>query len=103
MGRFYDMFYKRGEEPELSDVVRVNLPPGFAPTPAGYGALMSIDYAACEQTKARSMASLPFSVVNHRRSGSERLTNHPLAKLLSGMANEEMNRPGAHGVDGAAP
>lgn len=93
MGRFYDMFYKRGEEPELSDVVRVNLPPGFAPTPAGYGALMSIDYAACEQTKARSMASLPFSVVNHRRSGSERLTNHPLAKLLNGMANEEMTAP----------
>ena len=93
MGRFYDMFYKRGEEPELSEVVRVNLPPGFAPTPAGYGSLMSIDYAACEQTKARSMASLPFSVVNHRRIGSERLTNHPLAKLLNGMANEEMTAP----------
>lgn len=93
MGRFYDMFYKRGEEPDLSDVVRVNLPPGFAPTPAGYGALMSIDYAACEQTKARSMASLPFSVVNHRRSGSERLPNHPLAQLLNGMANEEMTAP----------
>ena len=93
MGRFYDMWYKRGEEPELSDVVRVNLPPGFAPTPAGYGALMSIDYAACEQTKARSMASLPFSVVNHRRSGSERLNNHALVKLLNGMPNEEMTAP----------
>lgn len=93
MGRFYDMWYKRGEEPDLSDAVRANLPPGFAPTPAGYGALMSIDYAACEQTKARSMASLPFSVVNHRRSGSERLPNHPLAQLLNGMANEEMTAP----------
>ena len=93
MGRFYDMWYKRGEEPDLSDVVRVNLPPGFAPTPAGYGALMSIDYAACEQTKARSMASLPFSVVNHRRSGSERLNNHALVKLLNGMPNEEMTAP----------
>ena len=93
MGRFYNMFYKRGEEPELSEVVRVNLPPGFAPTPAGYGALMSIDYAACEQTKARSMASLPFSVVNHRRSGSERLNNHALVKLLNGMPNEEMTAP----------
>lgn len=93
MGRFYNMFYKRGEEPEPSEVVRVNLPPGFAPTPAGYGALMSIDYAACEQTKARSMASLPFSVVNHRRSGSERLNNHALVKLLNGMPNEEMTAP----------
>lgn len=93
MGLFYDMWYKRGEEPDLSDVVRVNLPPGFAPTPAGYGALMSIDYAACEQTKARSMASLPFSVVNHRRSGSERLDNHALARLLNGMPNEEMTAP----------
>ena len=68
MGFFYNMFYKQGVE---RDVVRVNLPDGFAPTPAGYGALMSIDYAACEQTKARSMASLPFSVVNHRRGRSE--------------------------------
>lgn len=59
MGRFYDMFYKR--EP-VQDVVHVTLPPGFA-TPHGYGALMSIDFAACEQTKARSMASLPFSVM----------------------------------------
>ena len=87
MGFFYNMFYKQGVE---QDVVRVNLPDGFAPTPAGYGALMSIDYAACEQTKARSMASLPFSVVNHRRGGSERMPNHPLVRLLNGMPNEEM-------------
>ena len=93
MGRFYDMWYKRGEEPEISEVVRVNLPPGFSPTPAGYGALMSIDYAACEQTKARSMASLPFSIVNHRRGGSERLPKHALSRLLNGMANEEMSAP----------
>ena len=32
-------------------------------TVAGYGALMSVDYMACEQTKARSLSSLPFSVV----------------------------------------
>ena len=100
MGRFYDMFYKRGEEPELSDVVRVNLPPGFAPTPAGYGALMSIDYAACEQTKARSMASLPFSVVNHRRSGSDQPSTRE-APQRHGQRGDD--RPGAHGVDGAAP
>lgn len=86
MGRFYDMFYKR--EP-VQDVVHVTLPPGFA-TPHGYGALMSIDFAACEQTKARSMASLPFSVMQAGRDGHKRLENHPLAKILNGMANEEM-------------
>ena len=86
MGRFYDMFYKR--EP-VQDVVHVTLPPGFA-TPHGYGALMSIDFAACEQTKARSMASLPFSVMQAGRDGHKRLDNHPLAKILNGMANEEM-------------
>ena len=69
MGRFYDMFYKR--EP-VQDVVHVTLPPGFA-TPHGYGALMSIDFAACEQTKARSMASLPFSVMQAGRDGHKRL------------------------------
>ena len=89
MGRFYNWFYKRNEEPD-PNTVSVRLPPGFRPTPAGYGALMSIDYAACEQTKARSMASLPFSVVNHVKDRRERLDRHPLAKLLNGMANEEM-------------
>ena len=89
MGRFYNWFYKRNEEPD-PNTVSVHLPPGFRPTPAGYGALMSIDYAACEQTKARSMASLPFSVVNHVKDRRERLDRHPLAKLLNGMANEEM-------------
>ena len=87
MGICYDFFYKRGEEP---DAVRVNPPFGAAPSPAGYGALMSIDYAACEQTKARSLASLPVAVVGQGRGGRERLNDHPLAKLLNGTANEEM-------------
>lgn len=87
MGRFYNMFYKRGE---VDDAVRVTLPPGIR-TPAGYGALMSVDYAACEQTKARSMASLPFAVVKDGRNGTQNLSRHPLAKLLNGMANEEMS------------
>lgn len=81
------IFYPAGEP---DPVVRVDLPPGVQPTPAGYGALMSIDYAACVQTKARSMSSLPVSVVNHRRGVRERLDGHPLARLLNGMANEEM-------------
>lgn len=87
MGRFYDMFYKRGE---VDDAVRVTLPPGIR-TPEGYGALLSVDYAACEQTKCRSMASLPFAVVQEGRSGTRNLGNHPLAKLLNGMANEDMS------------
>lgn len=58
-------------------------------TVAGYGALMSVDYMACEQTKARSLSSLPFSVVS--RSGQwESFPEHPLAVLFNGMANEEM-------------
>lgn len=81
------MFYKRGE---VDDAVRITLPPGIQ-TPQGYGALMSVDYAACEQTKARSMASLPFSVVQDGRNGTRNLSRHPLAKLLNGMANEEMS------------
>lgn len=90
MGRFYNLFYKRGEDQSGNpDVVRVALPPGVA-TPAGYGALMSIDFAACVQTKARSMASLPFSVVREHRGGRENLGDHPLSVLLNGMANEEM-------------
>lgn len=91
MGFWRNLFFRQGEL-EPADTVTANIPP-VSVSPAGYGALMSIDYAACEQTKARSMASLPFSVVNHRDGGSERLTRHSLAKLLNGMANEEMSAP----------
>lgn len=87
MGLFYNMFYKRGEEP---NVVTVRFPPGITPTPAGYGSLMSVDYAACVQTKARSMISLPFTLIQTTRNGRRTLDRHPLAKLLNGMANEEM-------------
>lgn len=93
MGFFYNLLYKNDvfytrDDP---DVVRVALPGGVVRSPQGYGALMSVDYAACVQTKARSMASLPATVVVERRSGRENLTRHPLAKLLNGMANEEMS------------
>lgn len=54
----------------------------------GYGALMSVDYAACEQTKARSLASLPVSVI--RKGANREKVDHPVARLLDGMANEEM-------------
>lgn len=55
----------------------------------GYGALLSVDYAACEQTKARSLSSLPVSVV---RAGEGReKVDHPVARLLSGAPNEAMS------------
>ena len=81
-----------GETQPPSDeatIVRVDFP--FHPmmrTVAGYGALMSVDYAACEQTKARSLASLPVSVV--RNGANREKVDHPVARLLNGMANEEM-------------
>jgi HK97 family phage portal protein len=94
MGRFYDLFYKRGDtstayEHRDGRLVSIALP-GALGGPEGYGALMSVDFAACVQTKARSMASLPFVVVQERREGRRNLDSHPLATLLNGMANEEM-------------
>lgn len=92
---FFDTFLGRNPslvnaEPNFAPVV-VDVPPLLTHTPGGYGALMSIDYAACVQTKARSMASLPFTVVYESSTRRENLRNHPLAKLLNGMANEEMS------------
>lgn len=98
MGKFKDWLFMEGDyaprneaEPteEEPTIVRVNAP--FYPleaTAAGYGALMSVDYAACEQTKARSLASLPVSVI--RNGANREKVDHPIARLLNGMANEEM-------------
>ena len=85
MGLFYNMFYKRDEPVAIADDGRRFI----LPTPANYGSLMSVDFAACVQTKARSMASLPVSVVLSK--GREKLDDNPLAKLLNGMVNEDMS------------
>lgn len=100
MGKFKDWLFMEGayaprdeaaapadDEPT---VVRVNAPIFYPMNMAaeGYGALMSVDYAACEQTKARSLASLPVSVV--RNGPNREKVDHPIARLLNGMANEEM-------------
>lgn len=101
MGRFKDWLFMEGEfspraeaepatmVPEDVKVVQVGRP--LIPldvSAAGYGALMSVDYASCEQTKARSLASLPVSVI---RNGAHReKVDHPISRLLNGMANEEM-------------
>ena len=54
-----------------------------------YSSLYSIAYLACEQTKARSLASLPVAV--YRKDGGNREeVHHPLAELLSGQANDLM-------------
>lgn len=98
VGIFLDWWragYPRNDAAETQDtapqIVRVEKPFFWNPLrgPEGYGALMSVDYAACEQTKARSLASLPVSVIRNGR-GREKLPDHPVARLLSGMANEEM-------------
>ncbi|MBQ3338804.1 MAG: phage portal protein, partial [Atopobiaceae bacterium] len=102
MGSFKDWLFMKGdyaprdeaEAPAASaaeepDIVRIDVP--FYPlgmTAFGYGALMSVDYAACEQTKARSLASLPVSVIRNGKNREK--VDHPIASLLNGMANEEM-------------
>lgn len=94
MGRFFDLFYKSNSDEVVVDtkdgpqsvVLRTQLD-----NPSGYGALLSVDFSACVQTKARSMSSLPFVVVKEGRNGRENLTRHPLAKLLNGMVNEQMS------------
>lgn len=55
-----------------------------------FGALYSIAYLACEQTKARSLGSLPVAV--YRKDGGKRIeVSHPLEGLLSGQANDLMS------------
>lgn len=96
MGRFYNLIHGVRDEGETDTPARETYIPAqpdipFACTPKGYGALMSVNYASCEQTKARSMISLPASVILKSKSKRERLENHPLTKLLNGMVNEEMS------------
>jgi len=98
MGRFRDFLMGRNEEdvvtivseaePRVVTLTNPSLPVryGSSPSPQGYGALLSVDYAACEQTKARSMASLPARVM----SGGHVVDGHPLAALFNGRANEAM-------------
>lgn len=68
---------------------------GFFPinsltTLSQYGCLYSVAYLACEQRKARSIGSLPVSVYVKSDNKRTEVDNHPLAKLLKGMANELM-------------
>lgn len=56
-----------------------------------YSSLYSIAYLACEQTKARSMGSLPVAVYEKDGNQRKEVQGHPLSKLLKGMANELMS------------
>lgn len=55
---------------------------------SGWGSMFSMAYLACELVKARSAGSLPVAVYRHGDKGRSKLREHPLTKLLSGMANE---------------
>ena len=54
-----------------------------------YSSLYSIAYLACEQTKARSLGSLPVAVYK-KDGGTREKVEHPLAELLGGQANDLM-------------
>lgn len=55
-----------------------------------YSSLYSVAYLACEQTKARSLGSLPVAVYR-KADGKREKVDHPLANLLSGQANDLMS------------
>lgn len=55
-----------------------------------YSALYSVAYLACEQTKARSIGSLPVAVYE-RGEGTRKEVDHPLTHLLAGQANDLMS------------
>lgn len=56
-----------------------------------YSSLYSIAYLACEQTKARSVGSLPIAVYEKDNEVRKEIHGHPLTRLLKGMANELMS------------
>lgn len=60
-------------------------------TNGDYSALYSIAYMACQNTKARSLGSLPVGVYNKTQGKREEVSGHPLARLLSGQANDMMS------------
>lgn len=72
-----------------SGIVRLSAPVGFDRL-RRYGAFMSVDFTACEQTKARSMASLPVTVMRFDGVRNTVVRDHPIARILNGMANEAM-------------
>lgn len=56
-----------------------------------YGALFSIAYLACEQVKARSLASLPVAVYERDAGVRAQVDDHPLTRLFTGQANDLMS------------
>lgn len=71
-------------------------PSGFFPINSltsleDYSSLYSIAYLACEQSKARSIGSLPVAVYTRDGNRREEVPDHDLTRLLKGMANELMS------------
>lgn len=86
-----DMVFYRKDAATAEDVMVVDLPIGGADARlARYGALLSVDFSSCIQTKARSMSSLPFTVVRDAKPKRVNMPDHPIARLLNGMANPQM-------------
>ncbi len=56
-----------------------------------YSSLYSVAYLACEQTKARSLGSLPVAVYRRKDGERVRVDDHPLTRLLGGQANDLMS------------
>lgn len=59
--------------------------------PRSYEHMLSMGYLACEQTKARALASLPVYVVREDGIVRENMRDHPIARLLRGRANPLMS------------
>ncbi len=56
----------------------------------GWGSLYSVAYLACEQTKARSLGSLPVAVYKREEKQRIPIQDHPLTQLFMGQANDLM-------------
>ena len=84
--RFVDWILTPTTQPRMLDI---SGRPDQATRLFEYSSLYSIAYLACEQTKARSLGSLPVSVYR-RDSGKRTKIDHPLGELLAGQANDLM-------------
>lgn len=84
--RFANWIFTPRSEPRILDI---SGRPDHATRLYEYSCLYSIAYLACEQTKARSLGSLPVAVYR-RDAGRRERVKHPLGDLLAGQANDLM-------------
>lgn len=84
--RFVDWILTPTTQPRMLDI---SGRPDQATRLIEYSSLYSIAYLACEQTKARSLGSLPVSIYR-KEGGTREKVAHPLGDLLAGQANDLM-------------